>query len=208
MQATDLKSLKELFKGEEFPFFSFLEDIEKSHLSPYVAFSSEIMRGLDYYTDLVFEVFDLHPDNRRALCGGGTYGSLLTIFNEPALPGVGFGLGDVTLTDFLETHQLMPDFTRAENNFLVACVPTEGVEKRSQIASKLRAQGFKTLEYFDFHKFNKIISFAEKHGCEWLALIEENELKQNQFKLKHLKTKKEVTLSLDFKAEDINKVLD
>ncbi|MFN8370832.1 MAG: hypothetical protein U0T83_09450 [Bacteriovoracaceae bacterium] len=54
----------------------------------------------------MFEVFDKNPENRRAICGGGSYANLLQIFNEPPLTGVGFGLGDVTLTDFLKTHKL------------------------------------------------------------------------------------------------------
>ena len=76
----------------------------------FLHYDPTIVRGLDYYTGIVFEIFDKHPENRRAICGGGSYADLLTIFNEPSVPGVGFGLGDVTLTDFLKTHQLLPDF--------------------------------------------------------------------------------------------------
>ena len=75
-------------------FYSLLQDLS---LDPYVKFDPSIVRGLDYYTGIVFEIFDRHPDNKRALCGGGYYANLLEIFNGPNLPGVGFGLGDVTL---------------------------------------------------------------------------------------------------------------
>lgn len=71
-----------------------------------VVFTPTITRGFDYYTGMVFEVFDTHPDNRRALFGGGRYDNLLEIFGVEPVPTVGFGMGDVTIRDFLETHGL------------------------------------------------------------------------------------------------------
>ncbi len=71
-----------------------------------VVFVPTITRGFDYYTGMVFEVFDTHPDNRRSLFGGGRYDNLLEIFGVEALPTIGFGMGDITIRDFLETHKL------------------------------------------------------------------------------------------------------
>ncbi len=67
---------------------------------------TSIARGFDYYTGVVFEVFDTNPDNRRSLFGGGRYDNLLEMFGVEPIPTVGFGMGDVTIRDFLETHQL------------------------------------------------------------------------------------------------------
>ncbi len=69
-------------------------------------FDYTITRGFDYYTDIVFEVFDTNPENRRSLFGGGRYDNLLEMFGVEPLPTVGFGMGDVTIRDFLETHNL------------------------------------------------------------------------------------------------------
>ena len=71
-----------------------------------VIFSGEIQRGFDYYTGIVFEVFDTNPENKRSLFGGGRYDNLLEMFGVEPLPTVGFGMGDVTIRDFLETHNL------------------------------------------------------------------------------------------------------
>ncbi len=71
-----------------------------------VTFSPTITRGFDYYTGVVFEVFDTNPENRRSLFGGGRYDNLLEIFGAEPVPTVGFGMGDVTIRDFLETHGL------------------------------------------------------------------------------------------------------
>jgi len=67
---------------------------------------TNIARGFDYYTGTVFEVFDTNPENRRSLFGGGRYDNLLEIFGVEPVPTVGFGMGDVTIRDFLTTHNL------------------------------------------------------------------------------------------------------
>ncbi|MDD5050467.1 MAG: ATP phosphoribosyltransferase regulatory subunit [Candidatus Pacebacteria bacterium] len=71
-----------------------------------IHFDKSIVRGFDYYTGMVFEVFDTNPENRRALFGGGRYDNLLEMFGVDPVPTVGFGMGDVTMRDFLETHKL------------------------------------------------------------------------------------------------------
>ncbi|TSC57934.1 MAG: histidyl-tRNA synthetase [Parcubacteria group bacterium Greene0416_79] len=71
-----------------------------------IEFDSSIVRGFDYYTGMVFEVFDTSPESRRSLFGGGRYDNLLEMFGVEPIPTVGFGMGDVTIWDFLETHKL------------------------------------------------------------------------------------------------------
>lgn len=71
-----------------------------------VSFDRFIVRGFDYYTGIVFEVFDTNEENKRSLFGGGRYDNLLEMFGVEPLPTVGFGMGDVTIRDFLETHNL------------------------------------------------------------------------------------------------------
>ncbi len=71
-------------------------------------FSPTTARGFDYYTGMVFEVFDTNPENKRSIFGGGRYDNLLEMFGVEPLPTVGFGMGDVTIRDFLETHKLPP----------------------------------------------------------------------------------------------------
>ena len=97
----------------------------------YVNFKPSIIRGLDYYTGFVFEVFS-HNFN-RALCGGGFYGDLLEKFQGESLPGIGFGLGDVTFTDLLETSHKLPQNSTTVNG-LFGCAK----EYNSSWANALR----------------------------------------------------------------------
>ena len=86
-----------------------LDDLSATEV-PNAVLDLTIVRGFDYYTGVVFEIFDNHPDNKRSLFGGGRYDNLLANFGGQALAGVGFGLGDVTMADFFKQP---PAFTES-----------------------------------------------------------------------------------------------
>ena len=71
-----------------------------------LVFDETLARGQAYYTGMVFEIFDSNNKNTRSIAGGGRYDNLLEIFEVDPIPAVGFGMGDITLQDFLETHGL------------------------------------------------------------------------------------------------------
>ena len=124
-QELKMKKAKEIMEKEEFEsewkklfngHFKEADSMESLELSTIMKdlknkgietkFSPSITRGFDYYTDVVFDVFDTDPKNNRSLFGGGRYDNLLEIFGVEPVPAVGFGMGDVTIRDFLETHKL------------------------------------------------------------------------------------------------------
>jgi len=78
-------------------------------------FEPTIVRGLAYYTGLVFECFDNNLSNPRALFGGGRYDNLMTLFDKPQTPAIGFGSGDVTIMEFLTNWNLLDGFENFEN---------------------------------------------------------------------------------------------
>ena len=75
-------------------------------IGPNFVYDPSLARGQTYYTKMVFEIFDTNKENLRSIAGGGRYDNLLEIFDVDPIPAVGFGMGDVTLRDFLETHGL------------------------------------------------------------------------------------------------------
>ncbi|KKQ82981.1 MAG: Histidine-tRNA ligase [Parcubacteria group bacterium GW2011_GWB1_38_8] len=75
-------------------------------IGPNLVFDSSLARGQTYYTGMVFEIFDTNKENARSIAGGGRYDDLLEIFDVEPIPTVGFGMGDITFRDFLETHGL------------------------------------------------------------------------------------------------------
>jgi histidyl-tRNA synthetase len=148
---------------------------KKTGLESYIEFDPTIVRGLDYYTGLVFEVFDKHPENKRAIAGGGAYANLLGIFNEPALAGIGFGLGDVTLRDFLTTHKILPDLTKPENDFFLTYSDDAQEAVAFSVAASLRALGLKVELNLGKMKFSKVFKTAENKNHFHVGIIEEKD---------------------------------
>ena len=165
-----------------------------------------IVRGLDYYTGVVFEIFDKHPENRRAICGGGSYANLLKIFNEEPLKGVGFGLGDVTLTDFLKTHNLLPNLTTPTNDVVVTFQDPEAFDYALKVSKKLRDLGLNIVSSFQKTKFNKAFSLAEKKGATLIALIGSQELEEEKIQFKNIRSKEQYNFNFD-NLNEINSIL-
>jgi len=182
-------------------FLKFVSPLREMGLLDYIKYDATIVRGLDYYTGIVFEIFDKDPENRRAICGGGAYANLLQIFNEQPLAGVGFGLGDVTLTDFLKTHKLLPE--GCENpviDYLVTFQDERCVSRAFEVANILRSKNFKVVQHFEPLKMNKVFPLAEKKGASFVVIMGETEFNENTIQLKNLKTKQQETIALsDFK---------
>lgn len=182
----------------------FIELTGHLELEKYLRYDPTIVRGLDYYTGVVFEIFDKNPENRRALCGGGAYANLLQIFNEAPLPGVGFGLGDVTLTDFLTTHELLPNFEKPVNDVLLTYQDEAGLVPTLKLATALRKLGLKVVTHPDSVKFKKVFSLAEKRGALCLGLMGSTELEQGVIQIKDLEKK----VQREFKLTDHQDITD
>lgn len=158
-------------------FFDFILLVNQLSLKDYISYDPTIVRGLDYYTGIVFEIFDKHPDNNRAIAGGGAYANLLKIFNEKPLAGFGFGLGDVTLRDFLESHNLLPDLTKPKNDMLIVYTQKEAEIDSINLSNTLRDNGIKTELVLGKIKFNKVFKLAETKGHIRVAVVEIKESK-------------------------------
>jgi len=180
----------------DLPLFVLGAKLQDLKFDEYVKFDPSIVRGLDYYTGIVFEVFDKSPENRRAIAGGGAYANLLQIFNEPPLEGVGFGMGEVPLTDFLTTHHLKPDFTKTNLDYLVAYLTPEAESNAMKVAQDLRDKNKKVELFFGEAKPKKIFTYSEKKNFKFVAFIGEEELKHNSIKVKNLSTREEETFPI------------
>ena len=195
---TSVEALKEIVSSQtevNHDFFKFYENLKTIGLSEYLVYDPSVVRGLDYYTGIVFEIFDKHPDNRRAIAGGGAYANLLQIFNEQPLEGVGVGLGEVPLTEFLKAHNLLPDVAKAHIHFLVSYMDEETEPFATKLAYDLRSKGKKTELLFGTNKPKKVFSYSDKKDTESVIIIGKDEMEKNSFKVKNLKTKEETIYS-------------
>jgi histidyl-tRNA synthetase len=152
-----------------------------------VRFDPTLMRGFDYYTGIVFEVFDTNPENNRSMLGGGRYDGLVGLFGVAPVSTVGFGWGDVTLANFLETHSLMP-ILRPETDVYVAFAGNVNAEL---IIKELRDAGLNVAVDLSGRKIGDQLKTADKKDLRYVLIIGENELKTGKFTLKDLKSGKE-----------------
>ncbi len=161
-----------------------------------VEVSLSTVRGFDYYTGTIFEIFDVSGENNRSLLGGGRYDNLTEMFGTEAVAGVGFGMGDVTMRDFLETHNLLPDTVFSASEVVV--VPTESSLNNiaQRIAQTLRSDYSSVVVDISTKKIQKKISDANTRGASYVVVVGEDEVATNNFTIKELATGKETPLDI------------
>jgi histidyl-tRNA synthetase len=150
-----------------------------------VVFDPMVLRGLDYYTGTVFEMYDKSPENRRAMFGGGRYDNLIGLFGNQKLSGVGLGWGDVTMRNFLETHGLLPKFESPVDVFV--SLPSPELRGRAEeVARALRGQGMRVITPLEAGGFGPQLKLASKHGARFAVLFGERELAEGKVLVKDL----------------------
>lgn len=169
-----------------------------------VIFSPTMVRGFDYYTDIVFEVFSTDPKNNRSLFGGGRYDNLTSLFDDTPIPAVGFGMGDVTIKDVLETYNLLPP--HQSTTHIALCVLNDAFyDLAGELAQTLRADGLHVMVDFSGKKLHEQITRADKRKIPFIICLGEDERTSNRFKVKELKTGSEKTLPASAIAKFVQK---
>jgi len=126
------------------PLRTAIEALTAMGLAEFVQVDLTIVRGLAYYTGIVFELFD-SAKKLRAICGGGRYDDLLKALGGPELPALGFGMGDVVLGELLKERNVAPKASNEIGVFLVA-VTGEDVATVLRLAHAMRDRGI-SVEY-------------------------------------------------------------
>lgn len=149
-------------------------------------FDPTLMRGFDYYTDVVFEVMDTDSQNNRSLFGGGRYDGLVGLFGAEPVPTIGFGMGDVALGVFLQSHDLVPNLDAHTEVYVV--VVGDVAKEAQKVVSSMRKEGLRIAVDISGKKIDKQLKAADKHNVKWVMFIGEQELEDEQFGIKNLRT--------------------
>ena len=191
----DLKNLKEIRDKSEgarelLDLFSLLKQLKITNVS----FCPYIVRGLDYYTGTVMEMFDVGGNkNPRALFGGGRYNNLMEIFGEEKIPALGLGWGDITTLDYLRTYDLLPSYT-PNTQILITLMDRKYLEESFKLASFLRENDINTEIQLEKIKLSKQLNYANKKSIPWVLIIGDKELEQEKVLLKNMETSEQVLL--------------
>lgn len=144
----------------------------------------EIVRGLDYYTETVFEVLSSNLGAQSAMCGGGRYDNLIKELGGSAIPSVGFGMGVERLILVLESLGILPAAPRPK-----VFVAYHGEALRAEaftVVRELRGQGIVASTDIDARSLKSQLRQADKSGAEFVAVLGEDEIAAGTVSLKHM----------------------
>src|SRR5581483_10745845 len=152
-----------------------------------IVFDPSIVRGFAYYTGVVFEVFDTHPDNNRALFGGGRYDGLTQLFDDEPLSAVGCAMGDETMRLFLESRGLLPAYMPRTVAYIALPSP-EMLSEASRLAGELRAAGVAVALDFGERRLGEQIKAATKAGIPYLVVVGPDEVATGTLTVRDLRS--------------------
>jgi len=163
-------------------------------LGDFVEVDLRIVRGLAYYTGIVFELFDRQGD-LRAICGGGRYDSLLARVGGESLPAVGFGMGDVVLGELLAARNLLPDHRRSLDFFIVPVSRAE-LSEALRIAHDLREKGHSVAYSLKDQAVPKQMKAAGREGARQVLIVGPDELSRGCVVVREMESGQEREVSL------------
>lgn len=166
-----------------------------------------LKRGQAYYTDVVFEFFDSNPVNSRSILGGGRYDNLLALFGGDEMPAVGFGAGDVSMRDFLETHNLLPKYRPATDLFMVLRDNDQStVLPFYELVYKLQKAGLNVATEQSDKDTGDIYRNVEKLKIPYIAFVDAETISSGNLVIKNMQTREEHKVSTKNPAEALKVV--
>ena len=166
-------------------------------LLQYCKFDPSIIRGFDYSDGLVYEVFDMNPNNRRSLFGGERFDKLIEIFGDYNLAATGFAMGDWTLTEFLKNWDLLPKQETTIEYFVTVWPGAEPkyLNKSLYLTQILRNAGKSVFVWpYTGDKLDKQLKYADKRSAKFALILGEEEIRNDTVTIKDLASQKQNTV--------------
>ena len=155
-----------------------------------------LARGLNYYTGAIIEVKALDVEI-GSITGGGRYDNLTGIFGMPGVSGVGISFGADRIYDVLNQLELYPESHAHATDILFINFGEKEVMHMLPIVTKLRANDIRSEIYPDAAKIKKQMTYADNNHIPYVAMIGENEMKENKVMLKDMKSGDQTTYTTD-----------
>ncbi|KAL0482715.1 histidinyl tRS [Acrasis kona] len=179
----------------------------------FIEFNASIVRGLSYYSGTIFEAYARDRVPPRALCGGGRYDNILTMYGAANdIPACGFGLGDVMMLEILREKKLVPESVINEPAAKSVVIPmNESLRgEAAQVVTLLRKQGTAADVYVGrVNKLKNALNFADRVGAERVIMIMPDEWANGSVVVKYLRRKEQFEVRLQdlitFDPNDLEK---
>jgi histidyl-tRNA synthetase len=153
---------------------------------PYAEYAPTVIRGLDYYTGIVFEARDT-PGTFRAILGGGRYDNLVADVGGEPVPGVGFAMGDVVMGLVLKAYEAAPSLTSSPTQVLVTSFDEPGLSPAMDLAMRLRETGLRAEWYPHPGRLPRQMKYADRLGIPLVVILGPEEIAASSATLKDLR---------------------
>jgi len=166
-------------------------------VADFCVFDIGIVRGLAYYTGIVYEIYD-KASELRAIGGGGRYDDLLKQFGGPAIPATGFGIGDCVLAILLEEKGLLQKQLPARKlDYFVACVDKVYREGAIKLTMKLRSAGWKAGFSYKSGRLGKQLKEADNQSAKKCIIVGREYANDNELVVKDMATGEQELVDYD-----------
>ena len=165
-------------------------------ISDWIVFDASVVRGLSYYTGVVFEAFD-RKGELRAIAGGGRYDKLLETFGGDPTPAAGFGFGDAVIVELLKERDLLPSFDSVGIDTVVCAMSEDLYPAALTVATKLRQAGQSVDLVLENKKTKWVFKHADRVGARYCAVVGSQEFENGEVAIKDLSAGEQMTINVD-----------
>jgi histidyl-tRNA synthetase len=170
--------------------------VEAYGISEWVIFDASVVRGLAYYTGIVYEAFD-RKGELRAIAGGGRYDRLLETFGGDPTPAVGFGFGDAVIIELLKEREILPSFESSGIDTVVFAMDESLYPQVIEIATILRTGGQSVDVILDTSKKTKwVFKYANRIGVENVVIVGKDEWTNGEVSIKFLSEGTQISMKI------------
>jgi histidyl-tRNA synthetase len=174
---------------------SFMSLCKAYKIEDWIVFDASVVRGLAYYTGIVFEAFD-RKGELRAIAGGGRYDKLLETYGGDPTPAAGFGFGDAVIVELLKERNVLPSFETTPTDSVVFAMSKDLYPAAIQATTILRKAGQAVDIVLEDKKSKWVFKYADRIGAKFCVIVGADEYSKGQVSIKNLKDGEQQSVEL------------